>query len=138
MKSHKASPPKPSQKAIAKPMYSAVLSEMFRSAWRASRYAFAAGAGIWLPKAGAATLINLDATSAANYPPGPVNIWTNTGTVAGDFYTNNPAFIPVATNINGIESIFFDGLNGAAGASLIGPAVPTSLGGAKPRTIEAW
>src|SRR5882724_2642514 len=137
MKSRKHSPKTQSKKAATEPKYSAVLTDMFRSAWRASRYAFLAGAGIWLPRAEAATLINLDATSAANYPQGPINTWTNTGTVIGDF-TNNTATLPVVTNINGIECIYFDGTGGGGGASMIGPNTPASVGGNKPRTIEAW
>src|SRR5437867_2490225 len=95
-------------------------SEVLRAGRRISPYAFMASAGIWLPRADAATLVNLDATSAANYPPGPVSTWTNTGALIGDF-TNNTATLPVATNINGIECIFFDGVGGAGGASLAGP-----------------
>src|SRR2546428_13735943 len=46
MKSRQDSPRTSSKKAVAKPTYSAVLTDIIRSAWRASRYAFVAGAGI--------------------------------------------------------------------------------------------
>ena len=58
------------------------ISDVLGSARRGSAYAFAAGLGIWLPKAEAAILINLD---AATHPLGALNVWTNTGSLPGDF-----------------------------------------------------
>src|SRR6266446_80111 len=138
MKSRKHSPKTPSKKAAAEPKYCAVLANMFRSAWRASRYAFLAGAGIWLPKADAATLINLDVTTL---PLGPASTLTNTGTLglAGNFNSSG-AVVPGVSNIDGVSAVAMLNLAGNAGPDnqYIGPATPAALGGANPRTIEAW
>src|SRR5262249_44559613 len=140
MKSRKHSPKTQSKKA-AQLTYSSVLSDMFRSAWRASGYAFAAGAGIWLPRAEAATLISLDATTGYN-TSGPLATWTNTGTAVGDFTVPVGSATPIATNVDKVACILFTGTNAAAGQgagmSYVGPVAPIAVCSNNPRTFEAW
>src|SRR5215469_11119142 len=81
-------------------------SEVLRATRRVSPYALAAtAAGIWLPKADAATLVNLDVTSAANYPIGstPTTI-TNTGSLIGDFVSSG-AIVAGVSNIDGVGAV---------------------------------
>jgi hypothetical protein len=104
-----------------------------------SALVFVASLGIWLPKADAATLVNLDVTG---YPLGPANALTNTGTVPGDFVSVG-AIVPGVSNIDGIHGVgMLDVAGTASGAGVgqqyQGPATPTAVGGANPRTIEAW
>src|ERR1044071_7033190 len=90
-------------KANAKQPFS--FSEALRSARQTSAYLFVASLGIWLPRAQAATLISLD---AATHPLGPLNIWTNTGSVTGDFIPPGSAVAPtnkVVDGVNGVEFI---------------------------------
>src|SRR4051812_30773435 len=112
-------------------------SEVLRAGKRYSPYAFAAGVGIWLPRAEAGTLVNLDVTG---YPLGPANTLTNTGTLPGDFNSVG-AIVPAVTNIDGINAVAMTDLAGTAGVGgqqYAGPATPSALGGAGKRTIEAW
>ena len=102
-----------------------------------SALVFVASLGIWLPRADAATLVNIDATS---YPLGPANILTNTGTLQGDFISSG-AIVPGVSNIDGIHAVAMldvAGTIGADGQQYAGPQTPAALGGASRRTIEAW
>lgn len=112
-------------------------SNLLRSAKRGSGYAFAASLGIWLPRADAATLVNIDVT--ANYPVGPANTLTNTGTAVGDFVSVG-AVVPGVSNIDGVLAVGLLNLAGNPGPDnqYLGPATPAALGGAGKRTIEAW
>ena len=49
---------------------------------RSSAFVFVACLGVWLPRSYGATLVDLDATQL---PLGPLNTWTNTGTLPGNF-----------------------------------------------------
>jgi hypothetical protein len=112
-------------------------SDVLRAGKRYSPYVFAASAGVWLPRADAATLVNLDVTS---YPLGPASTLSNTGTLPGDF-TSVGASVPVVTNIDGVLAVAMTDVAGTAGGGgqqYAGPATPSALGGAGNRTIEAW
>src|SRR5262245_53594203 len=102
---------------------------------RNSAYAFVACLGIWLPRGYGAILVNLDATQL---PTGPLNTWTNTGTVVGNF-TSPATAIPNIT----IPSV----PAGAKGVTLnptgtaqyyTGPTAPPEVTGPSSRSIEAW
>jgi hypothetical protein len=82
-----------------------------------------------------ATLINLDATSQ---PLGPLYVWPNTGTVAGDF--NILADAPEVITVDGVKGVAFAGgaASGDQGTSYFGPAAPDSICGNADRSIEAW
>jgi hypothetical protein len=111
-------------------------SELLRTARRTSAYAFVAGLGIWLPKAHAATLVSLDATALT---PGPLNTWTNSGTVVGNFNAVQATNPPAVVTVDGVRGIGFTTVGGADnGTSYIGPAAPTAVTGAGARTVEAW
>ena len=76
---------------------------------------------------------------ATQLPVGPLNTWTNTGTVVGNFAANQATNPPVVATVDGVKGIQFTAVGGAAnGTSYIGPAAPTQLTGANPRTVEAW
>src|SRR5215471_18401454 len=80
-------------------------SEALRFGRRLSPYAFVAGAGIWLPKADAATLVNLDVTSTNNYAIGSAAATiTNTGSLVGDFISAG-AIVPGISNIDGVGAV---------------------------------
>jgi hypothetical protein len=99
-------------------------------------FVFVACLGIWLPRAQAATLVNLDATQL---PVGPLNTWTNTGTLVGNFNANQATNPPVVATVDGVKGIQFSALGGGAnGTSYVGPAVPSQLTLNNPRTVEAW
>ncbi len=104
---------------------------------RTSAYLFVASLGIWLPHSDAATLVNLDATQLS---AGPLNAWTNNGTVAGIF-TSAGDVVPAVTTVDGVKCV---GLTNAAdtsgplGTHYSGPQVPAAVAGANPRTVEAW
>jgi len=113
-------------------------SELLRTARRTSAYAFVAGLGVWLPKAQAATLVNLDSTGL---PLGETNSWVNTGALVGDFViglgaTTNPTVVLV-DGVKGMSFLADGGIPGA-GSHYVGPIAPNSIAGANPRTIEAW
>ena len=76
-------------------------SRILRAGKRYSPYAFAAGAGIWLPRADAATLVNVDVTG---YPLGAASTLVNTGTLPGDFASVG-ATVPVVTSIDGVNAV---------------------------------
>ena len=117
-------------------------SDVLRSARRVSPYALAAtAAGVWLPRADAATLVNIDVTGL---PLGPAPTLSNTGTYPGDFVSSGTV-VPVVTNIDGIKAVGLTDLAGSdpgaatgTGQQYLGPATPAALGGAGKRTIEAW
>lgn len=106
---------------------------------RNSLFFFAASAGIWLPKTYGDVLVDLDATQL---PVGPLPTWTNTGSVGGDFIsgTTASAVVPEVRTIADVNGIQFLGTPAASGAGTyyVGPEIPSSLGGAGARTIEAW
>ncbi|MCX8108928.1 MAG: hypothetical protein N3G20_08995, partial [Verrucomicrobiae bacterium] len=77
----------------------------------------------------AAVLINLDATKL---PEGPLNTWTNTGALAGDFVSAGST-APVVVKAKAGKGIQF-----SSTAHYYGPEVPASLTGNASRTIEAW
>ena len=62
---------------------------------RNSAYFFATAVGLWLPKSYAAVLVDLDATGL---PTGALNVWTNTGTLVGNFVSPTNA-IPAVTTV---------------------------------------
>src|SRR5215831_11589415 len=102
-----------------------------------SAFVCVASLGIWLPRADAATLVNIDVTG---YPLGPTSRLTNTGTVLGDFYSVG-AIVPGISNVDGIHGVAMldvAGTAGAGGQQYAGPQVPAALGGANKRTVEAW
>src|ERR1041385_3270830 len=74
-------------------------------------FVFVTCLGIWLPRGQAATLINLDATQL---PAGPLNTWTNTGAVVGNFAPNQATNPPVVTTVDGVKGIQFSPLGGGA------------------------
>jgi hypothetical protein len=97
---------------------------------------FVACLGIWLPKAHGATLVDLDATQL---PEGPLNTWTNAGTVVGNFTVPAGATVPAVTNTAGVKGIAFLSTGGGAGGThYLGPIAPTEVTGGNPRTIDAW
>jgi hypothetical protein len=111
-------------------------SELLRTARRTSAYAFVAGLGVWLPRAEAATLINLNATPL---PVGPLSTWTNSGTVVGDFTAVQATNPPIVGFSLGVKSVEFTALGGGNnGQSYIGPVPPVEITGAGARTVEAW
>ncbi|HEY6226151.1 MAG TPA: hypothetical protein VI282_03405, partial [Verrucomicrobiae bacterium] len=88
----------------------------------------------WTPRANAATLVNLDATSL---PEGPLATWANTGTVAGDFTSSNTE-TPAVVTIDGAKAVQFGTGANPAGTAYIGPIAPASVTGGSARTVEAW
>lgn len=114
------------------------MSDVFRFSRRNSAYAFAASLGVWLPKAEAATLVNLD---AATQPLGPLATWANTGSLPGDFVTGPGATTnPTVVLKDGVNGIVFEADGGIAGAGshYVGPIAPTSICTNNPRTIEMF
>src|SRR5262245_50010030 len=69
-----------------------------------SALVFVASLGIWLPGAEAATLVDLDATSLPN---GPLNNWTNSGTLGQTFIVPTNATTPLVTNVDGTNAVAF-------------------------------
>jgi hypothetical protein len=111
------------------------LPDIFCFAHR-SAVIFIASLGIWLPYADAATVINLDATSL---PTGPLNTWTNSGTIGEVFLVPTNAVAPLVTNVDGVNAVAFKTGGGSVGGThYLGPEVPASLTGAGVRTIEVW
>ena len=98
--------------------------------FRNSAYFFAAAAGLWLPKSYAAVLVDLDATAL---PTGALNVWTNTGTLAGNFVSPTNA-IPAVTTVQLVKGVTFNGTT----HYYTGPAAPEVVTGAGTRTVEAW
>lgn len=87
-----------------------------------------------LTAAHAATLIDLDATGQ---PTGPLGMWPNTGTLAGDFYAWMDA--PEVVTVDGVNAVSFrGGTPGLQGTSYYGPNAPETICGGASRTIEAW
>src|SRR6185436_11018366 len=101
---------------------------------RNSAFVFVACLGIWMPKAYAAKLVDLDATQLAL---GPLATWTNTVAATGNFAVPTGAATPAVTNVDGVKGVAFLG-GGAAGTHYFGPIVPAQLNGAGTRTVEAW
>lgn len=86
-----------------------------------------------------ATVISLDATDK---PLGPLDPWSNTGTIAGDFNAAATlyAFTPgEVISVDGVKGIAIPtSAEGAFGTAYEGPLVPESMAGSASRTIEAW
>ncbi|HVR34512.1 MAG TPA: hypothetical protein VMS21_01530, partial [Methylomirabilota bacterium] len=104
-----------------------------RSMARNSAFAFVACLGIWLPRAQAAVLVNLDATQLTE---GPLATWPNSGTVAGDFTaTGTLPNVPQVVTLDDVVGVQFvdDDTD-----SYVGPGSPIEVTGAGPRSIEAW
>lgn len=103
---------------------------------RRSAFVFVASLGIWLPRIHGATLVDLDATALSE---GPLNTWTNAGTVVGNFTVPTGATVPVVTNTAGVKGIGFLATGGGPGGThYLGPIAPTEVTGGNPRTIDAW
>src|SRR2546425_2550975 len=101
-----------------------------------SAFVFVACLGIWLPRCYAATLVDLDATQL---PIGPLNTWTNTGTLPGNFTVPTGATVPSVVATNGVKGVSFLATGGGAGGThYLGPIAPAAVTGSNPRTIEAW
>src|SRR6058998_2030699 len=91
---------------------------------RPSANVFAACLGIWLPKSEGAVLVDLDATALSE---GPLQTWTNKGTVVGNFIAAGTAVPQVAT-VQGAKGVsFLGGTAGAAGTHYQGPAAPAEV-----------
>jgi hypothetical protein len=73
--------------------------------------------------------VNLDATVL---PLGPLNNWTNNGTLGGVF-TNSPVVASVQT-VQGVKGVTLNGTD----HFYTGPATPAFLTGNASRTVEAW
>ena len=82
-------------------------------------------------------LVQLDATALAT---GALTTWTNNGTLSGNFAATQPTNAPNIELVDGVNAIHFRTIGGGGtnGQSYIGPAMPSQLGGANPKTIEAW
>src|SRR3989442_4082928 len=103
---------------------------------RSSTFVFAACLGIWLPRCYGATLVDLDATQLSE---GPLNTWTNAGTVVGNFTVTTGATVPSVVATNGVKGVAFLATGGGAGGTkYIGPIAPAAVTGGNSRTIEAW
>ncbi len=80
-------------------------------------------------------LVNLDATSL---PEGPLETWTNTGTVDGDF-TSAGTEVPTVSIVDGVPAVaFLGGTSGPAGTHYVGPVAPEAVLFDGSRTVEAW
>jgi hypothetical protein len=100
-----------------------------------STFAYLACLVGWTPRAQAATLVDLDATSL---PEGPLPAWNNTGTLGGSF-TSSGTETPEIVTVDGAKAVQFSATTGAtAGTSYLGPAAPASVTGNGARTVEAW
>ena len=82
-----------------------------------------------LPCAHAGILVNLDATAL---PIGPLPVWTNSGSLPGNFLAEID--VPIVTTIDGVKGVTFDGVNDW----YIGPTAPSSVVGNNSRTVIAW
>ena len=103
---------------------------------RSSAFVFVACLGVWLPRSYGATLVDLDATQL---PLGPLNTWTNTGTLPGNFTVPTGATVPSVVATNGVKGVSFLATGGGAGGTqYLGPIAPAAVTGSNPRTIEAW
>jgi hypothetical protein len=116
-----------------------VQSNPARRRWRfgprSSTFVFVASLGVWLPKAHAAALVDLDATTL---PEGPLATWSNAGTVGGDF-TSAGDTVPQVTTTAGVKGVsFLGGTGGAAGTHDEGPAATDAVAFGNSRTVEAW
>jgi hypothetical protein len=101
-----------------------------------SAFVCVASLGIWLPRSEGATLVDLDATSL---PTGPLNTWTNAGTIGQTFVVPTNAVVPSVTNVDGVHAVAFQAGGGSTGGThYVGPEVPASVTGPGVRTIEAW
>jgi hypothetical protein len=76
-------------------------------------------------------IVNLDATSLAE---GPLDAWTNGGTLGGSFTTLPDAIPAVVETVQGIKGLTFDGLNNY----YTGPDMPGAFVGNADHSIEAW
>src|ERR1051325_5985056 len=86
---------------------------------RRSAFVFVACLGIWLPRVYADTIVELDATQLS---PGPLNTWTNTGTLPGNFTVPTGATVPSVIATNGVKGVAFLATGGGAGGTqYIGP-----------------
>lgn len=74
-------------------------------------------------------LISLDALSLN---PGPLPVWTNTGTVSGDFAATHD--VPSVTFTAGRKAVTLDGVSDW----YVGPVAPQEITGNASRTVEAW
>ena len=83
----------------------------------------------------ASLLIDLD---ASQLPPGPLNSWTNAGSIGDSFVVPTNATIPSVASVDGVNAVMFLKNGAAAGTHYFGPEVPATLTGAGLRTVEAW
>jgi hypothetical protein len=84
---------------------------------------------ILLCTARAETLVKLDASTL---PLGPCSVWSNTGSLGGNFVAEFD--VPSVTTIAGIKGVTFDGSNDW----YVGPVAPSSVTGNGSRTVAAW
>jgi hypothetical protein len=99
-------------------------------------FVFVACLGIWLPRCYTATLVDLDATQL---PIGPLNTWTNAGSLQGNFTVPTGATVPSVIATNGVKGVAFLATGGGAGGTqYIGPIAPAEVTSGNPRTIDAW
>ncbi|MDG2125790.1 MAG: hypothetical protein P8J87_18970, partial [Verrucomicrobiales bacterium] len=75
-------------------------------------------------------IIVLDATALAT---GELPVWTNTGSLAGDFDTTDDGFNLNVETVDGVNGVFFDSLD-----HYTGPAVPAQMTGNGARAVTAW
>jgi hypothetical protein len=86
------------------------------------------------PSSFAAVLVDLDASGLS---VGPLPIWTNNGSVVGNF-TSAGTVVPEVTNVAGVNGVGFIATGGGAGGThYVGPAAPASVTGGNSRTVEA-
>lgn len=95
---------------------------------RGSAIAAALLCGSTPTSARAEILINLDASAL---PAGPLNLWKNTGSVAGDFILTETA--PTVETVKNAK-----GVTMSSAGFFTGPVAPNQVTGAGARTIEAW
>ncbi|MCB1094721.1 MAG: CHRD domain-containing protein [Verrucomicrobiae bacterium] len=74
-------------------------------------------------------LVSLDATALDE---GPLETWTNNGSLPGDFDIEFDT--PEVATVDGVKAVVFDG----SGDWYVGPETPASVTGASSRTVVAW
>lgn len=91
----------------------------------------AALCGAASPLAYGAVLVDLDATAL---PTGPLNPWTNRGSIGGSFVPGATTAVPSVTTLDTVKGVTFNGST----HFYTGPVAPESVTGNGSRTVEAW
>jgi len=91
----------------------------------------AALCGAASPLAYGAVIVDLDATTL---PTGPLNPWTNRGTLGGTFVPGATTAVPAVTTLDTVKGVQFNGTT----HFYTGPAAPESVTGGNSRSVEAW